>query len=55
KHLFEVIQAIHELPFHKALHTVSTNITIHHPPHKSTKINHKLKSLQKHLHHTPQL
>ncbi|WP_186310491.1 thiamine-binding protein, partial [Staphylococcus epidermidis] len=33
KHLFHLIQPIHQLPFHKRLHTLSTNITIHHPPH----------------------
>ena len=49
KDLFEVIQAIHELPFNKELDRVCTNIRIDDRRDKSRKMNDKLKSVQKHL------
>ena len=49
KDLFEVVQAIHELPFDKRLNRVCTNIRIDDRRDKSRKMNDKLKSVQKHL------
>ena len=49
KDLFEVVQAIHELPFDKGLNRVCTNIRIDDRRDKSRKMNDKLKSVQKHL------
>lgn len=49
KDLFEVIQAIHELPFDKGLDRVCTNIRIDDRRDKSRKMNDKIKSVQKHL------
>ena len=49
KDLFEVVQAIHELPFDKGLDRVCTNIRIDDRRDKSRKMNDKLKSVQKHL------
>ena len=46
KDLFEVIQAIHELPFNKGLDRVCTNIRIDDRRDKSRKMNDKLKSVQ---------
>lgn len=43
---FEVIQAIHELPFDKGLDRVCTNIRIDDRRDKSRKMNDKLKSVQ---------
>ena len=48
KDLFEVIQAIHELPFDKGLDRVCTNIRIDDR-------RDKLKSVQKHLDHSGEL
>ena len=49
KDLFEVVQAIHELPFDKGLNRVCTNIRIDDRRDKTRKMNDKLKSVQKHL------
>ena len=49
KDLFEVVQAIHELPFDKGLDRVCTNIRIDDRRDKSRKMNDKLTSVQKHL------
>ena len=55
KDLFEVIQAIHELPFDKGLDRVCTNIRIDDRRDKSRKMNDKLKSVQNHLDHSGEL
>ena len=55
KDLFEVIQAIHELPFDKGLDRVCTNIRNDDRRDKSRKMNDKLKSVQKHLDHSGEL
>ncbi|EHV5255073.1 MTH1187 family thiamine-binding protein [Staphylococcus pseudintermedius] len=47
--LFEVIQAIHELPFNKGLDRVCTNIRIDNRRDKQRKMNDKLDSVKKHL------
>ncbi|MDK4159776.1 MTH1187 family thiamine-binding protein [Staphylococcus pseudintermedius] len=47
--LFEVIQAIHELPFNKGLDHVCTNIRIDDRRDKQRKMNDKLDSVKKHL------
>ncbi|UXS43163.1 MTH1187 family thiamine-binding protein [Staphylococcus delphini] len=47
--LFEVIQAIHELPFNKGLDRVYTNIRIDDRRDKQRKMNDKLDSVKKHL------
>lgn len=47
--LFEVIQAIHELPFNKGLDRVCTNICIDDRRDKQRKMNDKLDSVKKHL------
>ena len=47
KRPFEVIQAIHELPFDKGLNRVCTNIRIDDRRDKSRKMNDKLKSVHK--------
>lgn len=47
--LFEVVQAIHELPFDKGLDRVCTNIRIDDRRDKSRKMNDKLKSVENHL------
>ncbi len=47
--LFEVVQAIHELPFDKGLDRVCTNLRIDDRRDKKRKMNDKLKSVQKHL------
>lgn len=47
--LFEVIQAIHELPFNKGLDRVCTNIRIDDRRDKQRKMNDKLDSVKKHL------
>ncbi|EGQ0320505.1 MTH1187 family thiamine-binding protein [Staphylococcus pseudintermedius] len=47
--LFEVIQAIHELPFNKGLDRVCTNIRINDRRDKQRKMNDKLDSVKKHL------
>ncbi|EIQ0453162.1 MTH1187 family thiamine-binding protein [Staphylococcus pseudintermedius] len=47
--LFEVIQAIHELPFNKGLDRVCTNIRIDDRRDKQRKMNNKLDSVKKHL------
>ncbi|EOT2032075.1 MTH1187 family thiamine-binding protein [Staphylococcus pseudintermedius] len=47
--LFEVIQAIHELPFNKGLDRVCTNIRIDDHRDKQRKMNDKLDSVKKHL------
>ncbi|EGQ3925712.1 MTH1187 family thiamine-binding protein [Staphylococcus pseudintermedius] len=47
--LFEVIQAIHELPFNKGLDRVCTNIRIDDRLDKQRKMNDKLDSVKKHL------
>ncbi|WMM16348.1 MTH1187 family thiamine-binding protein [Staphylococcus saprophyticus] len=49
KDLFEVVQAIHELPFDKGLDRVCTNIRIDDRRDKSRKMNDKLKSVANHL------
>ncbi|MDW4208231.1 MTH1187 family thiamine-binding protein [Staphylococcus saprophyticus] len=49
KDLFEVVQAIHELPFDKGLDRVCTNIRIDDRRDKSRKMNVKLKSVENHL------
>lgn len=49
KDLFEVVQAIHELPFDKGLDRVCTNIRIDDRRDKSRKMNDKLKSVENHL------
>ena len=49
KDLFEVVQAIHELPFDKGLDRVCTNIRIDDRRYKSRKMNDKLKSVENHL------
>ncbi|MEJ7540680.1 MTH1187 family thiamine-binding protein [Staphylococcus intermedius] len=49
KDLFEVIQAIHELPFNKGLDRVCTNIRIDDRRDKQRKMNDKLDSVKKHL------
>ncbi|ELP8703842.1 MTH1187 family thiamine-binding protein [Staphylococcus pseudintermedius] len=47
--LFEVIQAIHELPSNKGLDRVCTNIRIDDRRDKQRKMNDKLDSVKKHL------
>ncbi|EGQ4403452.1 MTH1187 family thiamine-binding protein [Staphylococcus pseudintermedius] len=47
--LFEVIQAIHELPFNKGLDRVCTNIRIDDRRDKQRKMDDKLDSVKKHL------
>lgn len=47
--LFEVIQAIHELPFNKGLDRVCTSIRIDDRRDKQRKMNDKLDSVKKHL------
>ncbi|HEC2144844.1 TPA: MTH1187 family thiamine-binding protein [Staphylococcus delphini] len=47
--LFEVIQAIHELPFNNGLDRVCTNIRIDDRRDKQRKMNDKLDSVKKHL------
>ena len=47
--VFEVVQAIHELPFDKGLDRVCTNIRIDDRRDKSRKMNDKLKSVENHL------
>ncbi|HHW7087885.1 TPA: MTH1187 family thiamine-binding protein [Staphylococcus pseudintermedius] len=47
--LFEVIQAIYELPFNKGLDRVCTNIRIDDRRDKQRKMNDKLDSVKKHL------
>ncbi|CAD7359659.1 MULTISPECIES: MTH1187 family thiamine-binding protein [Staphylococcus] len=47
--LFEVVQAIHELPFDKGLDRVCTNIRIDDRRDKDRKMNDKLESVRKHL------
>ncbi|EGQ4234844.1 MTH1187 family thiamine-binding protein [Staphylococcus pseudintermedius] len=47
--LFEVIQAIHGLPFNKGLDRVCTNIRIDDRRDKQRKMNDKLDSVKKHL------
>ncbi|MGX5790591.1 MTH1187 family thiamine-binding protein [Staphylococcus equorum] len=49
KDLFEVVQAIHELPFDKGLDRVCTNIRIDDRRDKSRKMNDKVKAVQNHL------
>ncbi|UXR79319.1 MULTISPECIES: MTH1187 family thiamine-binding protein [unclassified Staphylococcus] len=49
KDLFEVIQAIHELPFNKGLDRVCTNIRIDDRRDIEREMNDKLASVQKHL------
>ncbi|MCE5035940.1 MTH1187 family thiamine-binding protein [Staphylococcus haemolyticus] len=49
KDLFEVVQAIHELPFNKDIDRVCTNLRIDDRRDKSRKMNDKLKSVQKHI------
>ena len=49
KDLFEVVQAIHELPFDKGLDRVCTNIRIDDRRDKSRTMNDKLKSVENHL------
>ena len=49
KDLFEVVQAIHELPFDKGLDRVCTNIRIDDRRDKSRKMNDKVSSVQDHL------
>ena len=49
KDLFEVVQAIHELPFDKGLDRVCTNIRIDDRRDKSRKMNDKLKSVENHM------
>ncbi|NWK85653.1 MTH1187 family thiamine-binding protein [Staphylococcus sp. GSSP0090] len=49
KDLFEVVQAIHELPFDNGLDRVCTNIRIDDRRDKSRKMNDKLKSVENHL------
>lgn len=49
KDLFEVVQAIHELPFDKGLDRVCTNIRIDDRRDKSRKMNDKVKAVQDHL------
>ncbi|MCY1038436.1 MTH1187 family thiamine-binding protein [Staphylococcus nepalensis] len=49
KDLFEVVQAIHELPFNKGVDRVCTNIRIDERRDKSRKMNDKLASVEKHL------
>src|SRR5699024_10064996 len=49
KDLFEVVQAIHELPFDKGIDRVCTNIRIDDRRDKSRKMNDKLKSVENHL------
>lgn len=47
--LFEVIQAIHELPFNKGLDRVCTNIRIDDRRDKQRKMNDKLDSVKKNI------
>ena len=49
KDLFEVVQAIHELPLNKGIDRVCTNLRIDDRRDKSRKMNDKLKSVQKHI------
>ncbi|AVQ33082.1 hypothetical protein C7J88_02275 [Staphylococcus muscae] len=49
KDLFEVIQAIHELPFNKGLDRVCTNIRIDDRRDIEREMNDKIASVQKHL------
>ena len=47
--LFEVILAIHELPFNKGIQRVATNIRIDDRRDKKATMQEKLASVQKHL------
>ena len=47
--LFEVIQAIHEVPFNKGIQRVATNIRIDDRRDKKATMQEKLASVQKHL------
>ena len=47
--LFEVIEAIHELPFNKGIQRVATNIRIDDRRDKKATMQEKLASVQKHL------
>ncbi|PTI03351.1 hypothetical protein BU096_13665 [Staphylococcus xylosus] len=49
KDLFEVVQAIHELPFDKGLSRVCTNIRIDDRRDKSRNMNDKVKAVEKYL------
>ncbi|MDW8568348.1 MTH1187 family thiamine-binding protein [Staphylococcus shinii] len=49
KDLFEVVQAIHELPFDKGLSRVCTNIRIDDRRDKSRNMNEKVKAIQQYL------
>lgn len=49
KDLFEVVQAIHELPFDKGLSRVCTNIRIDDRRDKSRNMNEKVKTVEKYL------
>ncbi|WP_440857328.1 MTH1187 family thiamine-binding protein [Staphylococcus shinii] len=49
KDLFEVVQAIHELPFDKGLSRVCTNIRIDERRDKSRNMNEKVKAVQQYL------
>ena len=49
KDLFEVIQAIHELPFDKGLDRVCTNIRIDDRRDKSRKMDDKIQAVESHL------
>ncbi|MFQ3839107.1 MTH1187 family thiamine-binding protein [Staphylococcus pseudoxylosus] len=49
KDLFEVVQAIHELPFDKGLSRVCTNIRIDDRRDKSRNMNEKVKAVEKYL------
>ncbi|MDW8571208.1 MTH1187 family thiamine-binding protein [Staphylococcus shinii] len=49
KDLFEVVQAIHELPFDKGLSRVCTNIRIDDRRDKSRNMNEKVKAVQQYL------
>lgn len=47
--LFEVITAIHEAPFHKGIQRVATNIRIDDRRDKTTTMEGKLTSVEKHM------
>ncbi|WP_251520646.1 MULTISPECIES: MTH1187 family thiamine-binding protein [Staphylococcus] len=49
KDLFEVVQAIHELPFNKGLDRVCTNIRIDDRRDKSRKMDDKIQAVESHL------
>ena len=49
KDLFEVVQAIHELPFDKGLSRVCTNIRIDDRRDKSRNMDEKVKAVEKYL------